>query len=63
MMLVMFAVGVMNVVWMALLGSIMATEKILTTTRLSHVVGGALIAFGLFSIVTSIVAHWPAAMG
>ena len=36
MMLVMFAVGVMNVVWMAALGIIMGLEKIMATTRFSR---------------------------
>jgi predicted metal-binding membrane protein len=63
MMLVMFAVGVMNVVWMVLLGCVMAIEKILTTTRFTRLAGGVLIALGLFSIGIAVVAHWPAASG
>jgi predicted metal-binding membrane protein len=59
MMLLMFAVGVMNVVWMAALGFIMATEKLAATTRFSRAVG---VGFGLIGVVlmgTSIAAHWP----
>jgi predicted metal-binding membrane protein len=58
-MMVMFAVGVMNVVWMAGLGMIMAAEKLATTTRLSRVIGAVFIAIGAAFIITSIVAHWP----
>jgi predicted metal-binding membrane protein len=59
MMLVMFAVGVMNVVWMAALGAIMTTEKIATTTRVSRALGLGFIALGLIFIVSSALAHWP----
>jgi predicted metal-binding membrane protein len=58
-MMVMFAVGVMNVVWMAGLGMIMAAEKLATTTRLSRTIGAIFIAIGAVFIITSIVAHWP----
>jgi len=60
MMLVMFAVGVMNVVWMALLGVIMTTEKIATTTRVSRAVGVIFIAIGTAFVSASVIAHWPA---
>jgi predicted metal-binding membrane protein len=63
MMLLMFAVGVMNVIWMAALGAIMATEKISTTTRFSRVLGAAFIVVGAAFIVTSVIAHWPAKAG
>jgi predicted metal-binding membrane protein len=63
MMLVMFAVGVMNVVWMAAIGVVMTAEKIATTTRVSHVVGIVLIAIGLVFVGTSVVANWPAPAG
>ena len=43
MMLVMFAVGVMNVIWMAGLGIVMAVEKIGTGKRFTQAVGVALI--------------------
>jgi predicted metal-binding membrane protein len=63
MMLVMFAVGVMNVVWMAAIGVVMTAEKIATTTRVSHVVGILLIAVGVVFVGTSIAAHWPVPAG
>jgi predicted metal-binding membrane protein len=58
MMLVMFAVGVMNVVWMAALGAIMTIEKVSTTTRFSRAVGVALIAIGVGIIVFAVVGKW-----
>lgn len=47
MMLLMFAIGGMNVVWMALLGVVMTVEKMTTVRRFSHVVGVVFIAAGL----------------
>jgi predicted metal-binding membrane protein len=58
-MMVMFAVGVMNVLWMAALGTIMAAEKLATTTRFSRAIGGVFVAIGAAFIVGSVVAHWP----
>jgi predicted metal-binding membrane protein len=49
MMLLMFAVGVMNVVWMAALGSVMTIEKLGTTTRFQPRAGVVFIAIGLVS--------------
>ncbi len=62
MMLVMFAVGIMNVVWMAALGILMTVEKMTVTNRLTHAIGVAAIAAGLVFIATSVIAHWPAAV-
>jgi predicted metal-binding membrane protein len=59
MMLVMFAVGVMNVVWMAALGIAMAIEKIGATKRFTYGVGAALIVIGAGFVLTALVAHWP----
>ena len=59
MMLLMFAVGVMNVVWMAALGMVMTIEKLGSTTRFSRALGIVFIAVGAVFIVTSVVAHWP----
>ena len=59
MMLVMFAVGVMNVIWMAALGIVMTLEKIGTGKRFTYAVGVGLVAIGLAFIVTAVVAHWP----
>ena len=62
MMLVMFAVGVMNVIWMAALGIVMTLEKIGTGKRFTYAVGFGLIAIGVASIVTALAAHWPGSM-
>lgn len=55
MMLLMFAVGAMNVVWMAALGAIMTIEKLTTTPRFAHAVGAIFIAIGLVFIGTGII--------
>ena len=47
MMLVMFAVGVMNVIWMAGLGIVMTVEKIGAGKWFTHAVGVALILAGV----------------
>jgi predicted metal-binding membrane protein len=62
MMLLMLAVGVMNVVWMALLGLVMAAEKTATSTRLTKAVGGALLVIGAAFVIAS-VADWPVRAG
>jgi predicted metal-binding membrane protein len=46
-MLLMFALGVMNVVWMAVLAVAMTIEKLVNVRGLSHAYGVALIAIGL----------------
>lgn len=46
-MLLMFAVGVMNVVWMALLAALMTLEKLTVGRTFPYALGGALIAIGL----------------
>ena len=51
MMLVMFAVGAMNVVWMAGLGVVMGVEKITTTPRFSRVVGAGLVLTGILLVI------------
>ena len=60
MMLVMFAVGVMNVIWMAALGIIMTIEKIGTGKRFTQVVGVVLIVVGAGFVLTAVAGHWPA---
>jgi predicted metal-binding membrane protein len=57
MMLVMLAVGTMNVLWMAALGIAMGVEKISTTTRFSRAVGAALLAIGALFVAVSVAAH------
>jgi predicted metal-binding membrane protein len=59
MMLVMFAVGVMNVIWMAALGIVMTLEKMGTGKRFTYGIGGALIAGGVVFIAMATLAHWP----
>ena len=59
MMSVIFAVGVMNVIWMVGLGLIMTIEKILVGRRFTHAVGVALIAVGVGWILMSFASHWP----
>ena len=59
MMLVMFAVGVMNVLWMAALGVVMTVEKIGAGKRFTYVVGVVLIVSGVAFVATAFAAHWP----
>lgn len=59
MMGVMFAVGLMNVIWMAGLGIVMTIEKMGSGRKFTYAVGVALIAAGLYFIVTAFAAHWP----
>jgi predicted metal-binding membrane protein len=63
MMLIMFAVGAMNVIWMAALGFIMATEKIAATMRFSKVTGVVFIMIGVGFIAAAVAAHWPVRAG
>lgn len=56
MMMLMFAVGAMNIVWMAALGLIMTIEKVLTTPRFSHAIGIAFIAAGVVFMIGALVA-------
>jgi len=58
MMLVMFAVGVMNVAWMAGLAVVMTIEKLQTGRRFAHGVGVALIVVGTGFAVSAFAAHW-----
>lgn len=58
MMLVMFAVGVMNVVWMAGLAAVMTIEKLQSGRRFAHGVGGVLIAVGTGIAASAFAAHW-----
>jgi predicted metal-binding membrane protein len=50
-MLLMFALGVMNVMWMAVLAVAMTVEKLVNVRRLSHAYGVVLIAAGLVLIL------------
>ncbi|MGA7312246.1 MAG: DUF2182 domain-containing protein, partial [Pseudolabrys sp.] len=60
MMLVMFAVGVMNVIWMAGLAILMTIEKMLIGRRFTHIVGVALIVIGTGIVMAALATHWPA---
>jgi predicted metal-binding membrane protein len=59
MMLLMFAVGAMNVVWMAGLGIVMTIEKMTATLRFTKLTGVAMIAIGAALIARAIVSGWP----
>jgi predicted metal-binding membrane protein len=59
MMLVMFGLGVMNVIWMAALGIVMTIEKLGSGCRFSHIVGAALILSGLTFLAAAVATHWP----
>jgi len=59
MMLVMFAVGVMNVIWMAALGIVMGIEKIGAGKRFTYGIGVVLIFTGAGFVLASFAAHWP----
>jgi predicted metal-binding membrane protein len=59
MMLLMFAVGVMNVVWMAILGLVMTIEKLGASMRFGRVVGVVFLALGAFIIVETWITGWP----
>ena len=54
MMLLMFAVGAMNVVWMAALGMAMTIEKMTTTARFTRVLGVAFTAIGLGFLISGL---------
>jgi predicted metal-binding membrane protein len=50
----------MNVIWMAVLGAIMAAEKLTTTTRLSRVLGFGFCAAGVGYLALSLwQVAWP----
>jgi predicted metal-binding membrane protein len=53
MMLVMFAVGAMNVVWMAVLGVVMGVEKTMSTTRFSRAVGTVFLLGGILFVISA----------
>jgi len=58
MMMVMFAVGAMNVAWMAGLAAVMTIEKLLTGRRFAHGFGVALIVVGTGIAVSAFAARW-----
>jgi predicted metal-binding membrane protein len=58
MMLLMFAVGLMNVVWMAGIGIAMTLEKMLTGRRFTHAIGVVLIVIGAGIVLTTLAGGW-----
>ena len=54
MMLVMLAVGVMNVAWMAVLAAVMTLEKLQNGRRVAHGAGLALIGIGTGIAVSAV---------
>lgn len=59
MMLLMFAIGVMSVFWMAMLGALMASEKVASTTRFSKALGALFCLIGLAIIMSAVIERWP----
>lgn len=59
MMLLMFAVGAMNIVWMAGLGVVMTIEKVSATARFTKWTGVAMIAIGIALAARAIAPGWP----
>ncbi len=55
MMLLTFAVGAMNVVWMAALGMLMTMEKMTVTARMTRVIGVGFIVFGAGLIASRLI--------
>jgi predicted metal-binding membrane protein len=58
-MLLMFAVGVMNVIWMAILGAVMAVEKLGVTKWFSRAAGMVFLAVGAIIVVETWITGWP----
>lgn len=52
-MLLMFAVGTMNIVWMAVLGAAMTAEKLVNSTRLSYAFG-VILMFGGVALISGV---------
>ena len=55
MMLLMFAVGTMNIVWMAALGIVMTIEKMTPNARFAQALGAGFIAIGLGFMTSGLV--------
>jgi Predicted metal-binding integral membrane protein len=63
MMLLMFAVGLMNIVWMAGIGIAMTLEKLLTGRRFTYAIGVVLIAVGAVIVLTTLTGGWSPRTG
>ena len=59
MMALMFAIGIMNVFWMAALGIVMTLEKIGTGKRFTYSIGVLSVAAGVAFVVSAVLGHWP----
>jgi predicted metal-binding membrane protein len=57
-MLLMFALGVMNALWMAVLAVVMTLEKLASGTRLSYAIGAVFIVTGLLFVLSAIAPIW-----
>jgi predicted metal-binding membrane protein len=55
MMALMFVLGAMNVVWMAVLGVVMTIEKLSTTAQFSQAIGVVFVAAGFIIVAVSAV--------
>jgi predicted metal-binding membrane protein len=58
MMLLMFAVGLMNIVWMAGIGIVMTLEKMFTGRRFTHAIGVVLIVTGTGIVLATLAGGW-----
>jgi predicted metal-binding membrane protein len=58
MMLLMFALGAMNVVWMAALGVVMTLEKMATTARVREALGVMFLLAGLAILFVALDVPW-----
>lgn len=58
MMLLMFAVGLMNIAWMVGIGIVMTIEKMLTGRRFAHAIGVVLIVTGAGIVLMTMAGGW-----
>jgi predicted metal-binding membrane protein len=59
MMLLMFGVGLMNIVWMTAIAIVMTIEKMLTGRRFTHAVGIVLMVVGISILLAAGAGRWP----
>ena len=62
-MLLMFAVGLMNIVWMVGIGIVMTIEKMLTGRRFTHAIGVVLIVTGAGIVLATLAGGWSPRTG
>jgi len=58
-MLLMVALGVMNILWMTVLAVVMTLEKLASGTRLSSAIGAGFIVIGLLFVLSAFAPIWP----